>query len=460
VVVFVLRVTQIHQSLLEDEVFTYHDVVHHSFSSLLSGVYTGGENSPPLFFLLAWLSAKLGDPSVWIRLPSIVFSTATVPVVYLLGRQAVGRATGLMGAAVVTLSPFGVYYGVEARPYATMAFFAALSTLALLKALDTRSLGWWLVYSLAAAGAAYTHYTSVFVLAVQAIWSLWVSRDRLRDPLLANLLVILLYLPWLPHVRGKQLLTFEHLEPLTAANMLKDVARVIPGYPYASLRGIPTLVGLAALGICLLVGTAGAIWRYTRTRSAERQSTRLPLLIALAAATPIGLFLYSLVVTDLWLARNLYASVPAAALVIAALLVRLPRLLAAVTVAVVLLTLLAGSIRAISPDYVRTPFRAMAAYLDAHAGTRDPVVNGTVYGGPPLTAQMKKPHLMVRSALGIRVPAGGNLRAFIVLDDQLARILHIVGAPALPHFRPIGHIHYRGVTPTDLWVYRHVVYGP
>jgi 4-amino-4-deoxy-L-arabinose transferase-like glycosyltransferase len=259
VVVFVLRVTQIHQSLLEDEVFTYHDVVHHSFSSLLSGVYTGGENSPPLFFLLAWLSAKLGDPSVWIRLPSIVFSTATVPVVYLLGRQAVGRATGLMGAAVVTLSPFGVYYGVEARPYATMAFFAALSTLALLKALDTRSLGWWLVYSLAAAGAAYTHYTSVFVLAVQAIWSLWVSRDRLRDPLLANLLVILLYLPWLPHVRGKQLLTFEHLEPLTAANMLKDVARVIPGYPYASLRGIPTLVGLAALGICLLVGTAGAI---------------------------------------------------------------------------------------------------------------------------------------------------------------------------------------------------------
>ena len=335
---------------------------------------------------------------MWIRLSSILFSAATVPVVYLLGRQAVGRAAGLVGAAVVTLSPFAVYYGVEARPYATMAFFVALSTLALLKALDSRSLVWWLVYSLAAAGAAYTHYTSVFVLAVQAIWSLWVSRDRLRDPLLANLLIILLYLPWLPHVRGKQLLTFEHLEPLTAANMLKDLARIIPGYPYASLRGIPTLVGLAAIGICLLVGVAGAIWRYTRMRSAGREFTRLPLLIALAAATPVGVFLYSLVATDLWLARNLYASVPAAALVIAALLVRLPRPLAAVTVTVVLVTLLAGSIRAISPDYVRTPFRAMAAYLDAHAGPRDPVVNDTVYGGPPLTAQMKKPHLM-RSAL-------------------------------------------------------------
>ncbi len=402
VVVFVLRVTQIHQSLLEDEVFTYHDVVQHSFSSLLSGVYTGGENSPPLFFLLAWLSAKLGDPSVWIRLPSIVFSTATVPVVYLLGRQAVGRATGLVGAAVVTLSPFAVYYGVEARPYATMAFFVALSTLALLKALDTRSLGWWLVYSLAAAGAAYTHYTCVFVLAVQAIWSLWVSRDRIRDPLLANLLVVLLYVPWMPHVRGKSLHAIQQLEPLTASAVVKDVIRFIPGYPYASLRGIPTLAGLTAIGICVLIAIAGAIWRGWRRQPSDQARTRLPLLVALAVATPIGLLLYSILVTDLWLARGLYASIPATALVMGALLVRLPRPLAALTVAVLLVTLLAGSIRAISPDYVRTPFRAMAVYLDAHAAPRDPVVYDTPYGGPAISAQMHKPHLVLHR----RCPCG------------------------------------------------------
>jgi uncharacterized membrane protein len=453
VAVFVLHFSQVNQSLFGDEVFTYHDVVGHSFSSLLSGVYTGGENSPPLFFVLAWLSAKLADPTVWIRLPSIVLGSATVPVVYLLGRQVVGRGAGLVGAAIVALSPFCVYYGVEARPYATMAFLVALSTFGLLKALDSRSWTWWLVYALAAAAAAYTHYTSAFVLAVQAAWSLWAARDRIRTPLLANLLIVLLYVPWLPHLRGKGLKTFEAFEPLTASNVVKDLVRVIPGYPYASLRGIPTVAGLVAIGGCVLIGVVAAIWRQVRQRPSTRAPSRLPLLVALAVATPIGLFLYSLIVTDLWLARGLYASLPAAALVLALLLVRLPGPLAVATIAVTLVTLLAASLRAISPDYVRTPFRAMAAYLDHNARPRDPVLYSTYVGAPAISAQMKKPHVVVSSAAALHgLPRPGE-RAFVVPDDVLATVLHLAAVPKLPYFRPIAHRHYRGIFPTDLWEY-------
>jgi mannosyltransferase len=452
-VAFVLHISQIHQSLFGDEVFTYHDVVGHSFSSLLSGVYTGGENSPPLFFVLAWLSAKLGDPTVWIRLPSILFGTATVPVVYLLGRQAVARGVGLVGAAIFTLSPFCVYYGVEARPYATMAFFVALSTFALLKALDSRSWAWWFVYALAAAAAAYTHYTSVFVLALQAAWSLWAARDRIRGPVLANVLIVLLYVPWLPHLRGKGLKTFEQFERLTAANALKDLVRVVAGYPYASLRGIPTVAGLVAIGACGLIGIGFAIWRRVREQPSARTSSRLRLLIALTVVTPIGLFFYSLIVTDLWLARGLYASLPAATLVLAALLARLPRPLAVATIAVTLVTLLACSFRAISPDYVRTPFRAIAAYLDQNAGPRDPVLYSTYVGPPAISAQTKKPHLVLSSVLALHgLPRPGE-RAFVVQDDVLAHLLHFAAVPKLPHFRPIAHRHYRGIFPTDLWEY-------
>ena len=43
---------------------------------------------------------------------------------------------GSAGAAFVALSPFAIFYSTEARPYATMAFLVALSSLALISALE------------------------------------------------------------------------------------------------------------------------------------------------------------------------------------------------------------------------------------------------------------------------------------------------------------------------------------
>src|SRR6202020_1089883 len=112
---FVLRFSQLHQTLAGDETFTYTDVVGHSLKSVLTTVYTGGENSPPLFFAMAWLTAKLGNPSIWIRLPSVILGTATVPVIYAVGRETVGRGAGTIAAGIVALAPFPVFYGIEAR---------------------------------------------------------------------------------------------------------------------------------------------------------------------------------------------------------------------------------------------------------------------------------------------------------------------------------------------------------
>ena len=44
------------------------------------------EATPPLYFLLAWLSAHLGDSLNWIRLPSFALGVATIPLVYVLAR--------------------------------------------------------------------------------------------------------------------------------------------------------------------------------------------------------------------------------------------------------------------------------------------------------------------------------------------------------------------------------------
>ncbi len=439
-IAFLLRISQLDQTLIGDEVSTYQDIFGHSFRSVLSTVHTGAENSPPLYFLLAWFTSKLGDPTVWIRVPSLIAGTLTVPVVYLIGRETIGRLGGVIAAGVLALTPFAVYYGIEARPYATMTFFVAVSTWALLRAVRTSSARWWVLYTLASAAAAYCHYTCAFVLGVQALWALWICRRRIWIPLAANAGVLVLYAPWIPHLRGKALLVIGALYPLGFHRVLTDLFRPFPGHPGVALGLIPTTAGLIAIGAC---GLAGAIALGLRWRGASPEMPGLPsrlwLLVALAAATPIGLLLYSLVVTDLWLPRGLSASLPATALVFGALLAALPRRLGALAVAATLITLVAGTLRSFDAIYARGPYRTIAQYLDRAARPDDPMVLVT-FQAPSVEVEFKRRHRVV----GLRrvwalTPPGG--RAFVILDDILARGLKIP-TPHPAGFRLVTHRRY------------------
>jgi 4-amino-4-deoxy-L-arabinose transferase-like glycosyltransferase len=416
VAAFFLRVSQIHQSLAGDEVWTFLDISGRSFRAVLTTVHTGGENSPPLFFLLAWGSAKLGDPTVLIRLPSLVLGTATVPVVYALGRSSVGRAGGLAGAAVFALAPFTVFYGVEARPYATMTFFVALSTLALLRAVDTRRRAWWLLYALSASAAAYTHYTSIFVLGVQGLWSLWACRRDIRTAVVSNAAIVLLYAPWLPHVRGKALPAIGALYPLTAHHVLADLFRPLLGHPTAPLSAIPTVPGLVVIAACAFAGA----WLLIRDAhgSLSLLPRRLPLLVALTLATPVGLLVYSLIATDLWLPRGLSASIPASALVLGTLLTATPPRLKVAGAAAVAVVLLAGTFRSFDAAYTRPPFRSVSVALDRVAKPDDPILVESFFGGPAIGAQLKKPHRFVGGLpmLWSTVPPGGD--AYLAIDES------------------------------------------
>jgi mannosyltransferase len=451
-----LHLSQIHQSLLGDEGFTYQDLAGHSLWSVITTVHTGGENSPPLFFVLSWLTSKLGDPTVWLRLPSIVLSAATVPVIYALARETVGRAAGLVASALYAVSPFLLFYGVEARPYATMMFFVAISTLAVVKAVATRSLWWWALYTAAAAAAAYSHYTCIFVLAAQGVWSLWAARDRLGQPLGANLAIAVLYLPWLPHVRGKALAVIGQLEPLNLHNVLDDLVRASTGYPYAYPHQIPTYAGLAVIGLCLGVG---GFFLGRRQRRERGEATRsLWLLVALTLATPVGLYLYSTLATDLWLARGLSASLPAGAVLAGAVLAAPPRPLAVLVTAVTIAVLAIATITALEPRYERGPFRALAAYLDRTARPQDPVIYDTLVGPAVLDEQYRRPHAIVSGlaiAMQARAHALAHRRVFLVLDDTLARRWGNF-TPVMPGLRFSARKHFDAVFPTDVVIYEPV----
>ena len=171
-----LRVVGIDQTLYGDEDFTYYIVVRNDD---LAGVWSDVYNTsitPPLHYFLAWLAVQFGgDSTVMVRIPSLIFGTALVPFVFFLARRVAGIWAGLIAATVIALGPFAIWYSDEARTYAVMMFLVALSTLAMLRAVEGGERRWWVLYVLCACGALWSHYTAVFVVAAEGAWALWAT---------------------------------------------------------------------------------------------------------------------------------------------------------------------------------------------------------------------------------------------------------------------------------------------
>jgi hypothetical protein len=168
------------QSYHHDEVITAMRVLPHSFGEMLHRVKTG-ESNPPLYYVLAWGWAKaFGTGEFGLRSLSALFGAATVPVGYLIGRQLASRREGLLLAALIAVNPMLIWYSQEARSYALLVFFGALSMYFFVRALNTRAgrdLAFW---ALASALALCSHYFAVFGVGIEAAWLLVALRHRLR----------------------------------------------------------------------------------------------------------------------------------------------------------------------------------------------------------------------------------------------------------------------------------------
>lgn len=377
----VARAPGIGESLLGDELYTY-DI---ATSATLGGVFdeiNETELNPPLYFVLAWLCAKLGDPVVAIRIPSLAFGTAAVPMVWLVGRRAVGREAALLGAALFALAPFAVYYASEARAYSTLVFLALLSTYALLRALDDGGRGWWVAYAAVTAAVMYTHYTGVFVLTVQAAWALWAHRERWRALAIASSAAAVAYLPWVPFIRENVPVDIiEVVFPLTARNFVRGLLRLFPGHPNPGLAEVPGRAGvvLVALGLAVAVALL-AVWiaRAWRSRagSLAPPDPRLVLIVALAAAAPIGAVVADFAGHPIYFPRNLISSLPALCLALAALAAggaRVSRPGAAAAAALLVAGAAVGTVQTLRPQNGRAQYKAAAEWVDERARPGDPV---------------------------------------------------------------------------------------
>jgi Dolichyl-phosphate-mannose-protein mannosyltransferase len=395
-VALALRWPYFHQSLFGDELFLYLDVHGRSLGQVLSAVHDT-EKTPPLGFLLAWVFAHGGDATVLVRLPSLMASLATVPLLYLLGQRTLGRPAGLVAAAWFALSPFAIFYGSEARAYALVTALVVLSSWALVGALQEHRRSWWALYAVAMAAALYTHYIALLVLLPQAAWALWTHRDSARRQLLSAGAALLLLAPWLPSFlvqarhSGGEARRLALLAPLTVSSFFKTSALALVGHPFEPLRDVPGRAPLVVV-FALLAGTALAVaygsWRRVGLKKPNLAAPGT-LLVLLAVAPVLALTLYSLRPhTSFFVARNLSVAVPYALVLFGWLLTHPRRRGAAALLALTALACVAvGTVRALSVDRQRPNARGVAHFIEKHGPSGAAVVDVEYpFTGPPSQA--------------------------------------------------------------------------
>jgi uncharacterized membrane protein len=122
---------------------------------------------PPLYYYLLKPWASFFDYSaIGFRSFSVVFGILSVMSIYWIGYKLFDKKVGLIGAFLMTLSPFAVQYSQEARMYSLFGFISLWLTYFFIKALKSNNWHHWLVWGVIGSLFFYTHYLALFTLVV------------------------------------------------------------------------------------------------------------------------------------------------------------------------------------------------------------------------------------------------------------------------------------------------------
>jgi mannosyltransferase len=137
----------------------------------LLGAGAHKDPTPPTYYLFMhgwiWL---FGDSPLALHTPSLIFSSLTVPVVYLTAKTLFDRRTALLAGLFVAINPFLVVYSQEARTYALLCLADSLALLALAVYFRFRDEGgvrllrWLALFAAAVIFGVFLHFTSIFFL--------------------------------------------------------------------------------------------------------------------------------------------------------------------------------------------------------------------------------------------------------------------------------------------------------
>ena len=128
---------------------------------------------PPLYYLFQWAASGFGrfhNEWVW-RLPSVLFSSLAVPLVYWNASRVANRLNAFLGALLLAIAPAYLFFSQEARAFAFTVFLAALSPLLIGRIRQKpQEKGGWIGLALLTALGLYSSYSYGLIAFVQVIY--------------------------------------------------------------------------------------------------------------------------------------------------------------------------------------------------------------------------------------------------------------------------------------------------
>jgi len=345
------------RSIWVDEAISIHQA-QMSLGGMLDNL-RATDRHPPLHYLILWLTVRLfGDGELAVRAPSILASTALIPVMFATGRELFDRRTGLVAAAFASIAPLVVWYGQEARMYALFMLLGTVALWAQVKVLREGRTRYWIAYAGTTIALLYTHYFALIPIAIQqvvfavAAWKRAHAGQPVRPLLMGTWLTWLALLIAAAPLASFAVDQFSHSQ---AAGM---------GFGGAPSAAAPlSIPGSSASLYAILSNFVWAIWGYHANSTMLRIAALWPLLMLLSVALlgqrrsastrvvlslalgPVLVLLFvGLVKRDLFEVRYFIATVPMMLLLLARAVAGGPRrrMPAFIATGVLGLTLLAG----------------------------------------------------------------------------------------------------------------------
>ncbi|HKV45508.1 MAG TPA: glycosyltransferase family 39 protein [bacterium] len=193
----ILRLAKSSGGFSDDEVF---DVFVASHPVAVIPSLLRNDFHPPFYFLLLHEWIRVSHSEIWVRLLSMTFGIAAVPMTYFLADRLASRRVAVVSALLVAISPYHITVSDSGKMYALVTVLALAIAWALPEALDGHP-KWWAAYALGALFLVYSHNLGAFVVLGTALWSLVVCVRGRRDLgwwLASHLLILMGYLPWMP----------------------------------------------------------------------------------------------------------------------------------------------------------------------------------------------------------------------------------------------------------------------
>ncbi|MBK8045805.1 MAG: glycosyltransferase family 39 protein [Anaerolineales bacterium] len=236
--------------------------------------WTANDIQPPLYYMMLWGWGRLAGWSEWsLRFLSASAGVVVVALIAILALRLTRRhSAAVLAAVLAAVHPLLLYYSQEARMYMVLLAFGALAAYLLVRAAEGGTGVWvWAVYAGAAVAAAYTHYFAFFMLlglAIAYCIDVWPRRGRQvwLPWFIANVAVVLLYLPWFSVLLSRLKVDRSYWEgALNLRDALIDIAvGFTSGETVAERTAVWLLVVYAAI-------TLWAIVRLWQSRPAMRR---------------------------------------------------------------------------------------------------------------------------------------------------------------------------------------------